>query len=234
MTISPTNILIVEDEKEIRRFVRIALESEGWRVFESDTLQRGLIEAGTRKPDLIILDLGLPDGDGLTYIQDLRQWSAIPIIVLSARNSEEDKVAALDAGADDYVLKPFEMSELEARLRAVLRRAQGIHQQKLSLGNVAFETESRFATVNGKQVDLLRREAMLLEEMLRVWPRITVKERLEEHLYASRESVTLNAVEALVSRLRRKLRDGGANVQIDTVRGVGYRMVLPQEAHACA
>ena len=154
--------------------------------------------------------------------------------MLTARDALDSRLAGLNGGADDYVLKPFEMSELEARLRAVLRRAQGIHQQKLSLGNVAFETESRFATVNGKQVDLLRREAMLLEEMLRVWPRITVKERLEEHLYASRESVTLNAVEALVSRLRRKLRDGGANVQIDTVRGVGYRMVLPQEAHACA
>ncbi|WP_032487379.1 response regulator, partial [Yersinia pestis] len=113
--ISPTHILIVEDEKEIRRFVRIALESEGWRVFESETLQRGLIEAGTRKPDLIILDLGLPDGDGLNYIQDLRQWSAIPIIVLSARNNEEDKVAALDAGADDYLSKPFGISELLAR-----------------------------------------------------------------------------------------------------------------------
>ncbi len=125
MTISPTNILIVEDEKEIRRFVRIALESEGWRVFESETLQRGLIEAGTRKPDLIILDLGLPDGDGLTYIQDLRQWSSIPIIVLSARSSEEDKVAALDAGADDYLSKPFGISELLARVRVALRRHSG-------------------------------------------------------------------------------------------------------------
>lgn len=129
MTISPTNILIVEDEKEIRRFVRIALESEGWRVFESETLQRGLIEAGTRKPDLIILDLGLPDGDGLTYIQDLRQWSSIPIIVLSARSSEEDKVAALDAGADDYLSKPFGISELLARVRVALRRHSGGSQE---------------------------------------------------------------------------------------------------------
>jgi DNA-binding response OmpR family regulator len=96
---------------------------------------------------------------------------------------------------------------------------------------VAFEPDSRHATVAGREIDLLRREAMLLEEMLRVWPRIVVKERMEEHLYASRENVTLNAVEALISRLRRKLRDGGANVLIDTVRGVGYRMVLPVAAH---
>lgn len=118
MSITPTNILIVEDEKEIRRFVRTALESEGLRVFESETLQRGLIEAGTRKPDLIILDLGLPDGDGLSYIRDLRQWSAIPVIVLSARNAEEDKIAALDAGADDYLSKPFGIGELLARVRS--------------------------------------------------------------------------------------------------------------------
>lgn len=118
VSITPTNILIVEDEKEIRRFVRTALESEGLRVFESETLQRGLIEAGTRKPDLIILDLGLPDGDGLSYIRDLRQWSAIPVIVLSARNAEEDKIAALDAGADDYLSKPFGIGELLARVRS--------------------------------------------------------------------------------------------------------------------
>lgn len=121
MTASPINILIVEDEKEIRRFVRTALEGEGLRVFESDTLQRGLIEAGTRKPDLIILDLGLPDGDGLTYIRDLRHWSAIPVIVLSARTSEEDKIAALDAGADDFLTKPFGVGELLARVRVAMR-----------------------------------------------------------------------------------------------------------------
>ena len=125
MSSTPTNILIVEDEKEIRRFVRTALESEGLRVFESETLQRGLIEAGTRKPDLIILDLGLPDGDGLNYIRDLRQWSAIPVIVLSARNAEEDKIAALDAGADDYLSKPFGIGELLARVRVALRRHSG-------------------------------------------------------------------------------------------------------------
>ncbi|THD39213.1 response regulator, partial [Enterobacteriaceae bacterium ML5] len=125
MSASPVNILIVEDEKEIRRFVRTALEAEGLRVFESETLQRGLIEAGTRKPDLIILDLGLPDGDGPTYIRDLRHWSAIPIIVLSARTSEEDKIAALDAGADDFLTKPFGVGELLARVRVALRRHAG-------------------------------------------------------------------------------------------------------------
>lgn len=101
-----TNVLIVEDEQAIRRFLRTALEGDGMRVFEAETLQRGLLEAATRKPDLIILDLGLPDGDGIEFIRDLRQWSPVPVIVLSARSEESDKIAALDAGADDYLSKP--------------------------------------------------------------------------------------------------------------------------------
>ena len=108
------NVLIIEDEHAIRRFLRTALEADGMRVFEAETLQRGLIEAATRKPDLAILDLGLPDGDGIDFIRDLRQWSQMPIIVLSARSEEHDKIAALDAGADDYLSKPFGIGELQA------------------------------------------------------------------------------------------------------------------------
>ena len=108
------NVLIIEDEHAIRRFLRTALEADGMRVFEAETLQRGLIEAATRKPDLAILDLGLPDGDGIDFIRDLRQWSQMPIIVLSARSEEHDKIAAPDAGADDYLSKPFGIGELQA------------------------------------------------------------------------------------------------------------------------
>jgi CheY-like chemotaxis protein len=114
--------VLVEDERQIRRFVRDALESEGWAVFEAETLKRGLIEAGTRKPDLVILDLGLPDGNGVDLIRDLRGWSQIPIIVLSARAGETDKIEALDTGADDYLTKPFGVGELLARVRAAQRR----------------------------------------------------------------------------------------------------------------
>lgn len=231
-------LLIVEDHQELSALLSRHLERMGFAVDTVPTGRRALHAMAMARYDALVLDLGLPDMDGMEVLARCREAGQhIPCILLTARDALDSRLAGLNGGADDYVLKPVEMSELEARLRAVLRRSQGVHQQKLSLGNVVFETESRFATVNGEQVDLLRREAMLLEEMLRVWPRITVKERLEEHLYASRESVTLNAVEALVSRLRRKLRDGGANVQIDTVRGVGYRLVLPapaaQEAHVC-
>ena len=115
-------VLIIEDEKEIRRFVRLALEAESMRVYEAETQQRGLIEAATRKPDLVVLDLGLPDGDGVEFIRDFRQWSKVPIMVLSARSSEDDKIEALDHGADDYLCKPFGIGELQARMRVLLRR----------------------------------------------------------------------------------------------------------------
>ena len=116
------SILVVEDEAAIRRFVRLALGAEGHTVHEADSVARGLIEAGTRRPDLVVLDLGLPDGDGIEVIRGLRSWSTVPVIVLSARSQEADKIAALDAGADDYLVKPFGAGELMARVRAQLRR----------------------------------------------------------------------------------------------------------------
>ena len=118
-------ILVVEDEAEIRRFVRLSLEREGFEVYEADGVERGLIEAGTRRPDLVVLDLGLPDGDGVDLIRDLRGWSDVPVLVLSARIGEDDKIEALDAGADDYLVKPFGVGELLARVRAHLRRRAG-------------------------------------------------------------------------------------------------------------
>ena len=123
MSETALRVLIVEDEIEIRRFVRMALQAEGLLVYEAESLERGLIEAGTRRPDLIVLDLGLPDGDGVDLIRDLRTWSQVPIIVLSARSAESAKIVALDTGADDYLVKPFGTGELLARVRAQLRRS---------------------------------------------------------------------------------------------------------------
>jgi DNA-binding response OmpR family regulator len=225
-------LLVVEDHQDLRALLQGHLERMGFAVDAVATGQEALDAIAAADFDALILDLGLPDMDGMQVLACCeRRRRRVPCIILTARDALESRLAGLNRGADDYVLKPFDISELEARVRAVLRRAQGGREPRLSLGNVAFEPDSRHATVAGREIDLLRREAMLLEEMLRVWPRIVVKERMEEHLYASRENVTLNAVEALISRLRRKLRDGGANVLIDTVRGVGYRMVLPVAAH---
>lgn len=223
-------LLVVEDHQDLRALLQGHLERIGFAVDTAATGQQALDAIAVGDFDALILDLGLPDMDGMQVLAGCeRRRPRIPCIILTARDALQSRLAGLNSGADDYVLKPFEISELEARVRAVLRRAQGHGEPCLGLGNVLFETASRHATVDGARMDLLRREAMLLEEMLRVWPRIVVKERMEEHLYASRESVTLNAVEALISRLRRKLRDAGANVLIDTVRGVGYRMVLASD-----
>lgn len=228
MTISPTNILIVEDEKEIRRFVRIALESEGWRVFESDTLQRGLIEAGTRKPDLIILDLGLPDGNGLTYIQDLRQWSAIPIIVLSARNNEEDKVAALDAGADDYLSKPFGISELLARVRVALRRHSGGSQESPLVGfaDISVDLINRQVTRAGENLHLTPIEFRLLSALLANAGKVITQRQLLSQVWGPNYVEHSHYLRIYMGHLRQKLEtDPTRPKHLLTETGVGYRFI---------
>ncbi|CNL32679.1 KDP operon transcriptional regulatory protein kdpE [Yersinia aldovae ATCC 35236] len=228
MTISPTNILIVEDEKEIRRFVRIALESEGWRVFESDTLQRGLIEAGTRKPDLIILDLGLPDGDGLTYIQDLRQWSAIPIIVLSARNSEEDKVAALDAGADDYLSKPFGISELLARVRVALRRHSGgsLESPRVDFSDISVDLINRQVTRADVDLHLTPIEFRLLSALLANAGKVITQRQLLSQVWGPNYVEHSHYLRIYMGHLRQKLEtDPTRPKHLLTETGVGYRFM---------
>ncbi|CNJ17571.1 two-component regulatory protein response regulator KdpE [Yersinia enterocolitica] len=226
---STTNILIVEDEKEIRRFVRIALESEGWRVFESDTLQRGLIEAGTRKPDLIILDLGLPDGDGLTYIQDLRQWSAIPIIVLSARNSEEDKVAALDAGADDYLSKPFGISELLARVRVALRRHSGGSAESplVNFADISVDLINRQVTRAGESLHLTPIEFRLLSALLANAGKVITQRQLLTQVWGPNYVEHSHYLRIYMGHLRQKLEtDPTRPKHLLTETGVGYRFIL--------
>nr|WP_196246614.1 two-component system response regulator KdpE [Yersinia pseudotuberculosis] len=225
---SPTHILIVEDEKEIRRFVRIALESEGWRVFESETLQRGLIEAGTRKPDLIILDLGLPDGDGLNYIQDLRQWSAIPIIVLSARNNEEDKVAALDAGADDYLSKPFGISELLARVRVALRRHSGASQESplVNFADISADLINRQVTRAGENLHLTPIEFRLLTALLANAGKVITQRQLLNQVWGPNYVEHSHYLRIYMGHLRQKLEaDPTRPKHLLTETGVGYRFI---------
>lgn len=166
---APT-VILVEDEKQIRRFVRDALEAEGFHVFEAETVRQGLVEAGTRKPDLIVLDLGLPDRDGIEFIHDLRTWSELPVIVLSARANEADKIAALDAGADDYLTKPFGVGELLARVRVALRRREKAGESgatEVEFGAVRIDLVNRGVKRDGQTVHLTPIEYRLLTLLVR-------------------------------------------------------------------
>jgi len=226
---TPINVLIVEDEKEIRRFVRSALESEGWRVFDADTLQRGLIEAGTRKPDLIILDLGLPDGDGLDFIRDLRQWSSIPVIVLSARSEESDKVLALDAGADDYLSKPFGVAELLARVRVSLRRHAQQNQESplIQFSDVEVDLINRRVSRAGEDLHLTPLEFRLLTELIANAGKVLTQRQLLSTVWGPNYVEHSHYLRIYMGHLRQKLEAEPARPKhLLTETGVGYRFML--------
>ncbi len=225
-------LLIIEDHEQLRSLLTEHMESRGFVVDSVDSGGMAVALINSTYYDAIILDLGLPDMDGLQLLLDQRKNAngRFPsCIVLTARDALESKIAVLNAGADDYVLKPVDVTELEARIRAVLRRSGGA-SDTLVQGNLSFEPQSRHVTVDGQVVVLAKRELLLLEELLRSTPRIAIKDHIEERIYSHQETVTLNAVEALVSRLRRKLQAAGASVHIDTIRGIGYRLV-PDDSH---
>ena len=229
MNQTPINVLIVEDEKEIRRFVRSALENEGWRVFDADTLQRGLIEAGTRKPDLIILDLGLPDGDGLDFIRDLRQWSSIPVIVLSARSEESDKVLALDAGADDYLSKPFGVAELLARVRVSLRRHAQQNQESplIQFSDVEVDLINRRVSRASEDLHLTPLEFRLLTELIANAGKVLTQRQLLSTVWGPNYVEHSHYLRIYMGHLRQKLEAEPARPKhLLTETGVGYRFML--------
>ncbi|MBS9434961.1 two-component system response regulator KdpE [Photorhabdus hainanensis] len=221
-------ILIIEDEKEIRRFVRLALEGEGYRVFDSDTLKWGLIEAGTRKPDLIILDLGLPDGDGINLIRDLRQWSSTPVIVLSARDKEADKVAALDAGADDYLSKPFGISELLARVRVALRRFARTNKEEsiVHFSDVVVDLVNRRITKNDEELHLTPIEFRLLGELLANSGKVLTQRQLLNQVWGPNYVEHNHYLRIYMGHLRQKLEtDPTRPKHLLTETGIGYRFM---------
>jgi len=233
MTIQPTPIaLLVEDEPQIRRFVRAALEDEGWQIFEAATMQRGLIDCGTRKPNLVILDLGLPDGDGVDFIQDVRKWSRVPIIVLSARVNEADKIKALDAGADDYLSKPFGVGELLARVRATLRRQ---HQPLagddglIRFGDVTLDLQARLVTKARQQVHLTPTEYRLLSVLVANAGRVVTNPQLLKEVWGPSHSESGHYLRIYMGHLRQKLEDDPAQPKhLLTETAVGYRILLSQ------
>ena len=222
-------VLLVEDEAQIRRFVRSALEGDGCRVAEAETVRQGLIEAGTRKPDLVILDLGLPDGDGVQFVEGLRAWSAIPVIILSARSTEHDKIDVLDAGADDYLTKPFSVGELLARVRALLRRqaraAEG-ESPVLRFGAVEVDLSRRVVLRQGAPVRLTPIEYRLLAVLLANSGKVMTHRHLLREVWGPTFVESTHYLRIYVSRLRQKLENDPAQPQhFLTETGVGYRFV---------
>ena len=228
----PTAI-VIEDEPQIRRFVRGALEAEGWQVHEAATLRDGLAAAGTRQPDLLVLDLGLPDGDGVTLIRDVRGWSAVPIIVLSARSDEADKIAALDAGADDYLTKPFGTGELLARVRANLRRpraAGGEHaadaQAVFRFGDVELDRAARLVRRAGVEVHLTPTEYRLLSVLAVNAGRVLTQRQLLREVWGPSHSEQSHYLRIYMGHLRQKLEaDPAQPKHLLTETAVGYRLV---------
>jgi two-component system KDP operon response regulator KdpE len=222
--------LIVEDEPQIRRFVRAALEAAGWQVHEAATMQQGLTDAGTRAPDVVILDLGLPDGDGATLIRDLRAWSKVPIIVLSARSGEDDKVRALDAGADDYLTKPFGVAELMARVRAGMRRRQGadsVEGAHFAFGDIAVDFAARVVRRNGQTVHLTPIEYRLLALLIANAGRVLTHRQLLRDVWGPSHVEDTHYLRVHMGHLRQKLEVDPAQPQyLVTETAVGYRLVV--------
>jgi len=230
MTTPKPNIVIVEDDAQIRRFVRTALEAENCVVFEADTAQRGLIEAGTRKPDLLILDLGLPDRDGVELLRDLRAWSQVPVLVLSARAQEEQKIAALDAGADDYLVKPFGVGELLARVRALLRRLSKSSTTELSsiqFGDVKVDLVQRTIERNQQPLHLTPIEYRLLAHLLANTGKVLTHRQILREVWGPSHIDNSPSLRVFMANLRHKLEfDPAQPKHLLTEVGVGYRFVL--------
>ena len=216
-------LLIVEDESELAALVAAALRKAGLIADVVGTLEDALTATAAVDYDAAVLDLGLPDGDGTALLRALHdRQSGTSVLVLTARDALESRVAGLDAGADDYLLKPFHTEELLARVRALLRRPRGPLATRLALGNVAFDPASREAEVATRPVALPRRELALLELLLRRAGRVVTREVIESQIYGFEDEVGPNALEVQVHRLRRRLAEAGATVTIHTLRGVGY------------
>jgi two-component system KDP operon response regulator KdpE len=228
MTEPLVTIVVVEDENNIRRFIKLALESQGLQVFEADSLQRGLIEAGTRRPDLVVLDLGLPDGNGVDFIRDLRTWSEIPVIVLSARSAETDKVSALDSGADDYLTKPFGTAELLARVRAQLRRrSRGAAGTPLAeFGSIRVDLVRRTVERNGVPIHLTPIEYRLLSYLIGNPDCVLTHRQLLKNVWGPSHVKDSHYVRVYMGYLRKKVEEDPARPKhILTEVGVGYRFI---------
>jgi len=222
-------VVLIEDEPQIRRFLRATLTGQGYRLFEATTGADGLVEVGSRQPDVVIVDLGLPDVDGIDVIRRLREWTAVPIIVLSARGQERDKVTALDAGADDYVSKPFGASELLARIRVALRHTAGASHEAddaaFTVGELRMDLLHRQVFVGDREVRLTPIEYKLLATLVRHAGKVVTHQQLLREVWGPTHTDQAHYVRVYMAHLRHKLEAEPARPQyLLTEPGVGYRL----------
>jgi two-component system KDP operon response regulator KdpE len=229
MTDVPIYILVVEDEPQMQKFVRMSLAAEGYRVVEASKGQEGIDLARTHNPDLVLLDLGLPDMDGTDVTKALREWSAKPIIVISARGQEEDKIRALDAGADDYLTKPFATGELMARIRVALRRTvhagQDRPEARLSVGELQIDLDKRQVFVAGQEIHLTPNEYKLLSVLMKNAGRVLTHRQLLKEVWGPAYATQTQYLRVYMVQLRHKLeRDSARPEYLLTEPGIGYRL----------
>ncbi len=227
MTAPEATLLLIEDEPQVRRFLRATLPAHGYRLLEAETGEEGLRRASEHTPDVILLDLGLPDLDGTEVARRLREWSQAPIIVLSARGQEADKVGALDAGADDYLTKPFGTAELLARIRVALRRRQqaAADEPVFSLGDLRVDLGRRQVFVAGRQVHLTPIEYKLLATLVRNAGKVVTHAQLLKEIWGPRHATQVQYVRVYMTQLRHKLEAEPARPRyLTTESGVGYRL----------
>jgi two-component system KDP operon response regulator KdpE len=222
-------ILIIEDDPAIRRFLRATLAAEDYQYFESETVADGILQVDTRRPDLVLLDLNLPDRDGLDVIRHVRQTSQMPIVVLSARGQEKDKIAALDLGADDYVEKPFAVGELLARIRAAFRRAAATAQpgSVFRFGQIELDMEGRVLRIDGAEVHLTPHEYKLLQVLIKHAGKVLTHRQLLAEVWGPNQVDQAQYLRVYIAQLRRKLeKDPARPKHLQTEPGVGYRLVV--------
>jgi two-component system KDP operon response regulator KdpE len=229
LAIHEVTVLLIEDEPEIRRFLRTSLPVHGYRLYEATTGADGLAQAKARNPDIILLDLGLPDVDGTEVIRQVREWSTIPILVLSARAQEQAKVAALDLGADDYVTKPFGVNELLARMRAALRHIAGPPGEPaelvFALGDLKVDLGRRQVFVSTKEIHLTPIEYKLLTTLIRYAGRVMTHRQLLKEVWGPLHVEEGHYLRVYMRQLRNKLEQNPAHPRyLVTELGVGYRL----------
>jgi two-component system KDP operon response regulator KdpE len=222
-------VVVIEDDPQMRRFLRTSLNSQGFQVFEADTGRQGLVEVGTRKPDLVILDLGLPDMDGVGIVRTIRGWTGLPILVLSARDAERDKIEALDAGADDYLTKPFGLGELLARLRVALRHAAAAPEtgqaEAFTTGNLKVDLQKRLVYLGDEEIHLTPIQYRLLSVLVKHAGKVLTHRQILKEVWGPAHVDNTHYLRIYMSQLRQKLEtDPTQPHYLLTESGVGYRL----------